>query len=51
MGEQDGTTQHPKGSLPAIEDYEPPMVEKILNPADLEHEILYAGAAGGSADA
>jgi hypothetical protein len=24
-------------------DYEPPRVERVLTPAELEHEILYAG--------
>jgi hypothetical protein len=29
------------GSDPAV--YEPPRVERVLTPAELEHEILYAG--------
>jgi hypothetical protein len=28
--------------------YEPPRVEKVLTPAELERETLYAGAPGGS---
>jgi hypothetical protein len=24
-------------------DYEPPRVERVLTPAELEHEIIYAG--------
>jgi hypothetical protein len=28
--------------------YEPPRVERVLSPAELEREILYAGAAGGT---
>ena len=30
------------GQLASVE-YEPPRVERVLNPADLECEILYAG--------
>jgi hypothetical protein len=28
--------------------YEPPRVERVLTPAELEREVLYAGAAGAS---
>jgi hypothetical protein len=27
-------------------DYEPPRVERVLTPAELEREVLYAGPAG-----
>ena len=30
--------------------YEPPRVERVLSPAELEREVLYAGAAAPSAD-
>jgi hypothetical protein len=30
--------------------YEPPRVERVLAPTDLEHEILYAGTPGPSQD-
>jgi len=33
------------GSDPAV--YEPPRVERVLTPAELEHEILYAGVPTG----
>lgn len=28
--------------------YEPPRIEQILTPDDLEHEVLYAGQADGA---
>ena len=31
------------GERPAAADYQPPKVEQVLTPAELEHEILYAG--------
>jgi hypothetical protein len=30
-------------STPDPRSYEPPCVERVLTPAELEHEILYAG--------
>ena len=30
--------------------YEPPQVERVLNPAELEREILYAGQDGLTVD-
>jgi hypothetical protein len=32
-------------------EYEPPRVEQVVTLAELEREILYAGAVGASADA
>ena len=31
-------------------EYERPRVERVLTPADLQHEILYAGPASSSED-
>ena len=37
------------GREPArADDYEPPRVERVLTPAELEHEILYAGQDGSA---
>ena len=33
----------PRRERPAL-DYEPPRIERVLTPAELEREILYAGA-------
>jgi hypothetical protein len=38
--EEDITHGHDR---PAPGDYQPPRVERLLTPADLEREILYAG--------
>jgi hypothetical protein len=35
-------------SLPEPEGYEPPRVEQVLMPAELEREILYAGVIDGT---
>jgi hypothetical protein len=40
MIDQDRTTKGPSG-------YEPPRVERVLTPAELEREILYAGTPSG----
>jgi hypothetical protein len=37
--------QEPTTTGPAA--YEPPRVERVLTPAELEREILYAGAPSG----
>jgi hypothetical protein len=38
-----GTAPDGGESLRVVEGYEPPRVERVLAPADLEREILYAG--------
>jgi hypothetical protein len=40
LTDQDRTTMGPSG-------YEPPRVERVLTPAELEREILYAGTPSG----
>jgi hypothetical protein len=45
MGDQDGMRPSPDPSRRAVEGYEPPRVERVLAPADLDREILYAGSA------
>jgi hypothetical protein len=39
-----------KGSRLEVEGYEPPRLERVLAPADLEREILYAGEDDLTAD-
>jgi hypothetical protein len=41
MGEQQHAAPNPSGRV--IEGYEPPRVERVLAPVDLEREVLYAG--------
>ena len=48
MGGQDEMTLDQDGARRAVAGYEPPQVERVLSPAELEQEILYAGAAGGT---
>jgi hypothetical protein len=39
-----GSGREPGGpSEPTSLDYEPPRVERVLTPAELEREVLYAG--------
>jgi hypothetical protein len=33
----------PRTAMPDADAYEPPRVERVLTPAELEEEILYAG--------
>jgi hypothetical protein len=40
-----------RGESGQSRDYEPPRVERVLTPAELEREILYAGQDGLSVDA
>jgi hypothetical protein len=42
MTDDDGGTARGPGRGP-VPDYEPPRVERVLTPAELEREILYAG--------
>jgi hypothetical protein len=37
-------------STPAPVSYEPPRVERVLTPGELEHEILYAGGPASDED-
>jgi hypothetical protein len=39
-------TETPEATTP----YEPPRIERVLTPEDLEREVLYAGADAVSAD-
>jgi hypothetical protein len=42
--EEDGLTKEPTGSAAERDtEYEPPRVERVLIPAEIEREILYAG--------
>ena len=43
MDSQDQTVLDQTGSRRAVAGYEPPRVERVLSPAELEREILYAG--------
>ena len=43
MDSQDQTVLDQTGSRRAVAGYQPPRVEKVLSPAELEREILYAG--------
>ncbi len=45
MADQDQSEATGRGQPPRA-DYQPPRVEQVLTPADLEREILYAGAQG-----
>ena len=43
MDSPDQTALDQNGSRRAVAGYQPPRVERILTPAELEREVLYAG--------
>jgi len=46
MNERAKTSDTPEGREPSA--YEAPRVERVIDPAELEQEVLYAGANGVS---
>jgi hypothetical protein len=44
-GAPPGSSRGPEHSVEPPAGYEPPRVERVLTPAELEREVLYAGTA------
>ena len=45
--DREGADQSPLQPPP---DYEPPKVERVLGPVELDREVLYAGGGGSAVD-
>jgi hypothetical protein len=50
MGDRGRTVPDGNGARRVVEGYEPPRVEQVLAPVDLEREVLYAGEPSPDSD-